>query len=193
MQDVTAQVLSPHSAQPFPHPSPPEGIIILMLIVSFTCVFHLYYFCNYLMALKILCFKNEHEYTECKLLIFFILFCVFIIFFNFPVPTPQSNYFLSASFPPIFLVSSCVTPLIYLLIHVWWIISLYTLWTMLSWAYAWASCVTWVKWNRNPILHSVKAWGFDFFIGFIPIPPQTRIPGGNEILEGLPGPVVTFV
>ena len=61
MQDVTAQVLSPHSAQPFPHPSPPEGIIILMLIVSFTCVFHLYYFCNYLMALKILCFKNEHE------------------------------------------------------------------------------------------------------------------------------------
>ena len=60
MQDVTAQVLSPHSAQPFPHPSPPEGIIILMLIVSFTCVFHLYYFCNYLMALKILCFKNTN-------------------------------------------------------------------------------------------------------------------------------------
>ena len=52
----------------------------------------------------------------------------------------------------------------------------------------WCNCASmWVKWNHRPVLHVVKTWGFVFSLGgFIPIPPQIRIPCRDEILEGLP-------
>lgn len=62
-----------------------------------------------------------------------------------------------------------------LLMHLWWIVSLYLFWMTLLWAYAWEPCSVWVKWNHRPILHIVKTWGFVFSLGgFIPIPPRSE-------------------
>ena len=113
----------------------------------------------------------------------FLISIVFLSFFLFLFP-----HQIIFSFPPIFLIFfTCYSNLSDLLIHVWWVVSLYLLWVMLLWAYAWDPCSMWVKWNHRPVLHVVKTWGFVFSLGgFIPIPPQIRIPCRDEILEGLP-------